>query len=183
MKTIFIILGVLILSVFVYLGFYNAFYSPKFELSDEGGETIVYQAVNDRYQLTDSFMKQVFNELYEKNGIVITKGIGLHEYDPALDEQKLTTLFAGCIVADEDTASLARIKTSFTTGKTAYQEYIVSDFPLKGTMSLMFGMYKIYPKLNAYCTQNGYSTEEPVTEIYNRVDKKIHYRRKLVQVK
>lgn len=180
MKTFLAFVAVLIVSVLVYLGFYNAFYSPKFQLQKEGGETIVYEKVNDRYQLTDSVMKVVFDELYEQNGIVITKGYGLHQYNPQNETEKIRTLAAGCIVEDKDTALLGKISNDFKIGTIPAQEYIVTDFPLKGKMSIMFGMYRVYGRLNTYCAEHGYSSQEPIIEIYDRKAKKIHYRRKKV---
>lgn len=181
MKKLLAVLGFIIVSVLVYLGFYNAFYSPKFTIKEEGGETVVYQSVNGRYQLTDSVMKVVFNELYEKNGIVITKGYRISNYNPQNENEKITALVAGCVVENKDTALLNKISEQFTIGKTLKENYIVSDFPLKGKMSIMFGMYRVYPKLNKYCETNGYSINEPVTEIYDRETMKIHYRRNIVK--
>lgn len=181
MKTLLIIIGILVLSVLVYLGFYNAFYSPKFLVNNEGNETIVYLPVNGKYQQTDSIMRIVFDELYERNGIVITKGFGEHLYNINNEEKKITTIKAGCIVEEKDSATLGKISTSFQIDKLPTGTYIVTDFPLKGRMSIMFGMYRVYSKLNDFCIENGYSTDEPVIEIYDREAKKIHYRRKLVQ--
>lgn len=182
MKTILYIVVFLLVSALVYLGFYNAFYQPKVALSNEGNETVVYLEVNDRYQLTDSVMKVVFNELYEKNGIVITKGFAVHQPLPEDAERSITTLIAGCVVEDEDTLMLSQISNSFIIDQLPADHYIVSDFPLKGKMSIMFGRYRVYPKLYDFCKKNGYELHEPVTEIYNRTEHKIHYRLKMVKI-
>ena len=181
MRTFLIVIGFIIVSTLVYLGFYNAFYVPKFSAHQEGGETVVYKQVNVRYQLTDSVMKDVFNELYERNGIVITKGYGLFYFKPNNQSEKLVTRQAGCVVEDKDTSQLASISKEYLIEKLPEGEFIVTDFPLKGKMSIMFGMYRVYPKLNDYCEKNGYSTKEPIIEIYDRKAKKIHYRRKLMR--
>jgi len=182
MKVFLAILGFFIVSILVYLGFYNAFYTPKFSISAEGNEIIVYQHVDGRYQLTDSVMKVVFNELYEKNGIVITKGYGLHFYDPNHEGHQMMTYYAGCIVEDKVSLLSKNISNEFNIGKTLKDSCIVTDFPLKGKMSIMFGRYKVYSKLNAFCKKNGYDVQESVTEIYNRTEHKIHYRRKMVKI-
>jgi hypothetical protein len=181
MKTILYILIFLLVSALVYLGFYNAFYQPKVTLNYEGNETVVYLEVNDRYQLTDSVMKLVFNELYEKHGIVITKGFAIHKPLPEDAERKITTLIAGCIVEAEDTAKLSQISETFTIAILPADDYLISDFPLKGKMSIMFGLYRVYPKLDAFCKKQGYSSLEPVIEIYDRKSKRIHYRKKAIK--
>lgn len=181
MKTALIIIAFIVISIFTYLGFYNAFYSPDFSVADEGNEFVVYQHVNGHYHLCDSVMKEAFNELYEKNGVVITKGFGYYYDDPKKAGETDISFDAGCIVEDKDSLQLEKISDKFTIEKTPYDKYIVSDFPLKGRMSIMIGMFKVYPKLNEYCVKNGYQSDLPVFEIYDRVEKKIHYRRKLVK--
>lgn len=177
MRAVLYIIAFLLVSALVYLGFYNAFYSPEINMNVEGNETVVYLEVNDRYQLTDSVMKLVFNELYEKNGIVVTKGFAIHQPLPENDGKKITTLIAGCIVEAEDTVKLSAISKEFTISQLPVQQYITSNFPLKGKMSIMFGLYRVYPKLDAYCNEHGFSSLEPVTEIYDRKAKRIHYRK------
>lgn len=162
------------------MGFYNVFYSPVFEVKEEGDEIIVFQQVEGHYHLTDSVMKEAFNELYEINGIVVTKGFGIYFDDPQKAGETKVKFEAGCIVEDKDSLQLLNISKKFQIEKTPFQEYIVSDFPLKGRMSIMIGMYKVYPKLNNFCKKNGYETDVPVMEIYDRVEKRIHYRRKLI---
>lgn len=182
MKTILYILAFLLVSALVYLGFYNAFYKPEFTVSTEGSERIVYLEVNGRYQLTDSVMKLVFNELYEKNGIVVTKGFAIHQPQPDDPEQKIKTLVAGCIVEAEDSTKLSLVSPKFTIGLLPEATYIVSDFPLKGKMSIMFGLYRVYPGFEKFCIENDYAGNTLVTEIYDRKAMRIHYRKKLMNV-
>ncbi len=182
MKTVFAILGFILFSFIVYLGFYNGFYSPKVEIENEGGEIIVYESIVGHYHLTDSVMKNVFNELYEKNGIVITKGFGIYYDDPKEMGENNINFDAGCIVDDKDSIQLSNISELFTIKHCEKTDYIVTDFPLKGKMSIMFGMFKVYPKLNSFCEENGYDSKQAVMEIYDRKEKRIHYRRKLVAI-
>lgn len=182
MKTVLIIIAFITISIFTYLGFYNTFYSPLIEINEEGNDIIVYQHANAHYHLTDSVMKEAFNELYEINGIVVTKGFGIYFEDPKKAGKKPISFNAGCIVEDKDSLELQEISDKFTIEKTPYEKYIVSDFPLKGRMSILIGMYKVYPKLNNFCVENGYRSDLPVMEIYDRVKKKIHYRRKLIPI-
>ena len=180
MKTVLGIIGFIVFSFVVYLGFYNAFYSPKFSIENEGGEILVYENITGHYHLTDSVMKNVFNELYEKNGIVVTKGFGYYYSNPFITGESDLEFEAGCVVEHKDSLQLKKISSKFKISKAEETEYIVTDFPLKGKMSIMFGMYKVYPKMDKYCKKNGYKVEEPVLEIYDRVEKKIHYRRKKI---
>lgn len=182
MKTAFAIIGFIVFSFLVYLGFYNVFYSPKIEVSAEGGEILVYKSAYGHYHLTDSIMKDVFNEVYERKGIVVTKGFGIYYSDPKEVGENDLQFDAGCIVEDKDSLQLSKISDDYLITLSKDGQYIVSDFPLKGKMSIMFGMYKVYPKLNKYCESNGYDPEQPVMEIYDRELKRIHYRRKLVEL-
>ena len=181
MKTALIIVGILIASALTYFGFYSAFYSPKVAIQDEGNEIFVFKHEKGAYHLADSVMRVVFNELYEKNGIVVTKGFGYYYQNPFKAKNTPIEFDAGCIVNDEDSLQLSRISGEFIIQRTPKSSYIVSDFPLKGRTSILFGSYKVYPKIDQFCIENGYAVDVPVMEIYNRKEKKIHYRRKLVE--
>ena len=182
MKTVLIIVGVLIASVLTYLGFYNVFYSPKVEIREEGNEIIVFKHEQGVYHLADSVMRVVFNELYEKNGIVITRGFGKYYTSPYEAKNEAIEFDAGCIVNDEDSLKLSRIAKDFTIERAPESRYIVSDFPLKGRTSILFGNYKVYPKLNKFCDEHGFMPDAQVMEIYDRKEKKIHYRMQLIPI-
>jgi hypothetical protein len=182
MKTAIAIIGLLILSGLTYIGFYNGFYSPKFSIEKQESDILVYQKIHGHYHLSDSIVKVAFNELYEKNGIITTKGFGIYYDDPQKAGKTDIYFDAGCIVDAKDSLLLINISDEFIIDKTLQQSYIVSNFPLKGKMSILFGMLKVYPRLNQYCNKNGYDSNLPVMEIYDRVEKKIHYRRQLEQV-
>lgn len=181
MRTVIIIVVFIGVSVLTYLGFYNAFYQPKFTIVEEGGEIIVYQPFHGQYHQSDSIMKVVFYELYERNGIVITKGFGQYFDNPFESKDEKISFVAGCIVEDKDSLLLAAVSDGFVIDYTHTVEYVVTDFPLKGRMSIMFGMKKVYPKLKRFCVENGLNPNLPVTEIYDRETKRIHYRMEAVK--
>lgn len=179
MKTALYIALILIISLLTYLGFYNAFYSPKISIQEEGNEIIVFKHEKAMLHLTDSVMKTVFNELYEKNGIVVTKGFTYFYQNPSNRKDIPIEFDSGCMVNDEDSVRLNQISSEFKIQRLPKMQYLVTDFPLKGKMSILFGNLKVYPKLDQYCQDNGFSTIAPVIEIYDRQTKKIHYRRQL----
>ncbi|MGF7141253.1 hypothetical protein [Roseimarinus sediminis] len=181
MKSTLIIFLFLLLSVLTYLGFYNAFYSPKINTGIDGGEIIVYQTSKGQYHLTDSLMKIVFNEVYEVNNIVVNKGFSKFYSTPDYRDKQTIGFDAGCIVEPADSLKLSAIDETFSITKIEKTHYLLSEFPLKGRMSILIGARKVYPQLDKYCKENGYRMDVPVFEIYDRKAQKITYRRTLVK--
>lgn len=181
MRTILIILLVLLLTVLTYLGFYNAFYTPKIEVDSRGGEILVYRSAKGPYHMADSIMKNVFNEVYEVNGIVVNKGFGKYFDEPNFTSKQTIGFDAGCIVEPADSAKLSSIDKSFSISTIEKRQYLISEFPLKGRMSILIGARKVYPRLDKYCEINGYRTDLPVYEIYNRKTQRITYMRPLLE--
>ena len=63
----------------------------------------------------------------------------------------------------------------------AQGEYIVARFPFKGKMSVMIGIMKVYPAIDKYVKENGYSEKGPIAEIYDMPNKMIVYRKEIVK--
>ena len=51
---------------------------------------------------------------------------------------------------------------------------IVTVFPYRNKVSIIIGVYKVYPKLDEYIKNNNYE-ENPILEIYDRENEKIYY--------
>jgi hypothetical protein len=107
---------------------------------------------------------------------VVTKGFGRYNEYPCKELSKNIGFMAGCIVEEKDSLLLQNISTDFSISRLPKTSYIVTDFPLKGKLSVLFGMKKVYPKLEKFSLKNRYNLILPSTEIYDRENKRIHYR-------
>lgn len=51
---------------------------------------------------------------------------------------------------------------------------VVAEFPYKGKMSIILGIFKVYPKLSAYINEHKYAST-PIMELYDQPNEKIEY--------
>ncbi|MFW6222251.1 MAG: hypothetical protein ACOC3T_01430, partial [Bacteroidota bacterium] len=59
--------------------------------------------------------------------------------------------------------------------------YIVAEFPFKGKLSIIFGIMKVYPSIEKFVKKKGYSNDGAVMEIYDVPNKKILYRKEIIE--
>ena len=51
---------------------------------------------------------------------------------------------------------------------------VVAEFPYKSQLSIIAGVFKVYPEINTYVTENKLTMRE-IMEIYDKTAKKIYY--------
>jgi hypothetical protein len=61
------------------------------------------------------------------------------------------------------------------------QRNIISEFPYKGKLSVLFSIMKVYPALSKFAIMNGFDEESAIIEIYDIPNKKIFYRKEIVE--
>jgi effector-binding domain-containing protein len=74
------------------------------------------------------------------------------------------------------------LKEDFEIMEYPKDKYIVVEFPFKGMPSVLIGIRRVYPALNAYAEQKGYTVDSPIVEIWDVPNKKIKYRKALVKI-
>lgn len=176
MKIFIIILVALIVIVIAVYAYFGGFYTVKFRVEEQGGETFVYEKVKGDYRLSGEAMDRVYSVLLKDYGVSTTKGCGIYYDDPKKIEKSKLRSEAGCIIEDKELEKIKEIAGKFETKVIPVKRYLVTEFPYKNKMSVIFSLMKVYPAMNKYCKVNNLSGESPVMEIYDIPDCKIKYR-------
>ncbi len=182
MKTIqiiIIVVAVLIAIVAVFAAYWGAFKSIKFSVVEQGGETLVYDEMTGDYRKSGVVMDKVYYTLLNDYKIETFKGFGIYYDNPQKVETSKLRSELGCILGESDLHRLNELEGSFKIKTYPKGKYIVTEFPFKGKLSVMFGIMKVYPALNKYVKENGYNEEGAIMEIYDTPGKKIVYRKQL----
>lgn len=175
LKIILIILGILVVLIVGTYAYYGGFKKVEIKIEEQGGEVMVYEEVIGDYSQTYEASDRVYNSLLNEEKIETTKGIGIFYDDPEKVEKGSLRSEVGCVVENIDSAAIAKLSEKYKVKVIPRKEYIVAEFPMKGFMSIMIGIMKVYPALDTYCEKHGYGNS-PIIEIYDNANKKTIYR-------
>lgn len=178
MKIFIVILAALVVLFLAVYAYYGGFKKISFRVENQGGETIVYENLTGDYSQSPKVSDRVYYALLNDEKIETTKGIGIYYDNPKTVEKDKLRSEIGCIVEKADSATLMRLTEKYQVKTLPQGKFVVTEFPLKGKLSIMFGIMKVYPALEKYCKEQG-CTESPVTEIYDVPNKKIIYRKEV----
>ena len=134
----------------------------------------VYKEFRGDYKLTGP----VFDEVYDavkKEGIKSDLGIGIYYDDPAKTPVKDLRSDCGTIIAKEDVAKAKNLNAGLKTGMIKKSIKAIAEFPIKNTLSYMFGPMKAYPALAVYAKEKEYKEAVLAYEIYDVKGKKIFF--------
>lgn len=173
---IIIIVSVLLLLTLIY-AYFGGFKKVMPEISRQGGETAVYEAITGDYKQSGAVMDRVYYSLRDTYNIETYKGFGIYYDNPKNTEKSKLRSEAGCIIEPGDVDKVNAISGNFKVKVIPEKEYLTAEFPYKGKMSVMVGLSRVYPAINKYVRKNGLPQEGAVTEIYDVPNKKIIYRK------
>ncbi len=178
MKITLIIIGSLIILIFCIYTYYGGFKKISLTTDQQGGETIVYEKVTGDYSQSSKYTNRIYHTLLNEDNVVTTKGIGIFYDNPQkVDKTKLRS-DVGCVLDQTDSTTINKLSGKYQIKILPEGEFLVAEFPMKGSLSFIMGVMKIYPVINKYSEE--YSLKDsPVTEIYDVPNKKIIYRKKL----
>lgn len=180
MKFVLIGLAVIVIVVISVFAYYGAFKSIKPEIKRCGGETLVFREVTGDYSQSGPVSKEVYETLKNDFAIETTKGFGIYYDNPKETPKEKMRSDVGCIldetVSDE---KISELKKEFKIAVFPEDEYITAVFPFKNQMSVLFGVFKVYPAFEKFSVENGYPTDSDVMEIWDIPNKQTIYRKKL----
>lgn len=172
------IVCILIICVVVYT-YYGGFKRLKIEIAEQGGEFVIYDTIVGDYRQSGTVMDKIYYTLLDDFNIETYKGYGKYFDNPKNVEKSKLRSEAGCIIEpkDVDKAKASSINKSKILPE---QRYIISEFPYKGKLSVLFSLLKVYPALSKFAMMNGFDEEGVIIEIYDIPNKKIFYRKEIV---
>lgn len=172
LKKIMLVVTVLVVLATCFLWYMGYFSSLKIEDKEEGGYMVVGKEVIGPYSDVGKHMLDVDNKLREL-GINSTKGFGIYYNDPNTTPKEKCRSLVGNIVEIKDLEKIKNLQLDgFKKDSIPVAKAVVSEFPIKNTISYMIGPMKVYPKFSQYMTERNY---KPVLsfEIYDMAQKKI----------
>ncbi|GHV83198.1 hypothetical protein AGMMS50212_05380 [Spirochaetia bacterium] len=183
MKTVSIIIVVLILVLIVTSAYFGLFSKINVRVEEQGGETIVYENMVGDYGKAAGVTDKIYHDLLDNYKIETTKGFGIYYDNPKnTDKDKLRSEI-GCVVENTGSSTetlISKLLQKYPIRILPVQNYIVTEFPFKGTVSVLFGIMRVYPAIDKFCKTNNYK-DAPIMEIYDVPNKKIIYRKEIIQ--
>lgn len=163
-----------ILVVVVMLSRYGVF--ERVEVSERivGPYLLVYKQHIGDYKNVGPVMDELYYDLKDNYAIETTKGFGLYYDNPREVSKENLRSIVGCIVEGKTTDELERVRDNYNIREYPASNSVVAEFPYQGKMSIMMGVFKVYPKLNWYISENNYSSV-PIMELYDQPNEKIRY--------
>ena len=180
MKIVLLIIIVLIITIIVTYAYYGGFKKINFSVEEQGGEILVYENMIGDYKQTPTVSDKVYYSLLNDYGIATTKGFGIYYDNPKEVEKSKLRSEIGCIVENLDSVTIDKLSNKFQIKTQPFKNYITTEFPFKGKLSVMFGIMKVYPALEKYLKEHRYS-DSPIMEIYDVPNKKIIYRKEIIE--
>lgn len=175
MKIALIALLIILLGIAGILAYYGAF--TKIEVKEQAIDDtyFVYGVHIGEYRKVKEPMDKLYNTLIFDEKLQTTKGLGIYYDDPKkVESSKLRTVY-GCVVDAKDVGKLEALKTKgYKVGLIKKSKAVVAEFPFNGPLSIIMGIFRVYPELGKYQAANSIPGK-PIIELYDMSNKKITY--------
>ncbi|MBC8754100.1 GyrI-like domain-containing protein [Kordia sp. YSTF-M3] len=180
-KIILIVLAILVIALVAFYAYYGGFKKIDVSVAKAGGDVIIYEEIQGDYKQSGVIMDKIYYALLNEDNIETFKGFGIYYDNPQKVEKSKLRSEAGCILEEKDIDKLPMLENKYTIRTFPEKEYMITEFPYKGKISIFFSIMKVYPALNKYAKLNGYQEDTPVMEIYDIPNNKILYRKELIK--
>ena len=168
-----IIAVILVLSIIV-LSRYGLFASVNITEKNVGPYLLVFKKHIGDYKNVGPVMDEIYYDLKNNYAIETTKGFGLYYDNPQEVNKAELRSIVGCIVEGISAEKLKKIIDKYGIKEYPSSKSVFADFPYKGKMSIIIGVFKVYPKLASYIKEHKYH-QAPVMELYDNPNEKIEY--------
>jgi DNA gyrase inhibitor GyrI len=180
MKILLITIAITIVLIAVFHAYYGGFKKITIRVEEQGGEVLVYENVIGDYKQTSAITNKVYHALLNNEKIETTKGFGIFYDNPKTVEKSKLRSEVGCIVENLDSVTISQLSMKYQVKTLPKSQYIVTEFPFKGGMSILIGIMKIYPAITKYIKKEGLK-DGSIMEIYDCSNKTITYRKEIIE--
>ena len=177
---LYVLASLVVICTMIYAN-YNGFSTVILNIKHEGGETMLYREITGPYSQTGEAITKIRYDLKNEFKIEPNKDFGMFFDSPRKVEKSKLRSDVGCILENSDTLRLFWLRAKFNIMICPVKDYITTEFPYKGKVSIMIGLMKVYPALMKYVKANGYDESGPVIEIYDIPNSKIIYRKEAIK--
>lgn len=163
--------GAVVLAGLLVMARAGFFVGVRVEEKEAGPFTLVYARGEGAYKNAGDVMDAVYEKLILEK-IEADTAFGYYYDTPRKVAPANLRWIAGFIVDNEKQAAAA--KKYFRVERFSKTPALVAEFPLRGRLSIIAGMIKVYPAINHHAQKREF-TMGPVMEIYDSKAKKIIY--------
>lgn len=174
MKIFGALIGVIIVIIIAFLGYYGLFAKITVEEKSLDSFWMVYQKHIGEYKGVGPVMDTIYKGLKDDYSITTTKGFGVYYDNPREVPKEKCRSIAGCILENSDASRVDELREKYFVREYPASDIVTTEFPFKGKLSIIIGIFKVYPKLGKYIEEKGYASR-PMFEIYDVPAKKIIY--------
>lgn len=182
MKALKITLIIIVATLAVLIGvsaYYGGFRKIEFSIVERQPEWVVYESVTGDYGQTPQVTDRVYNTLLNEWGIETYRGFGIFYDNPQDTEKDKMRSDLGCMLENApDSFLISQIETKFNIKELPEGKFLTTEFPYKGSLSIMFGIMRVYPAMNKYCIEHNIG-DSPIMEIYDVPNGKIIYQKEI----
>ena len=171
MVLFFTLVFLILLGSFILFG---GFKKINFQTRNAGGESLIFENVRGSYHNAYKLYEKVYKELLDDYKIEATRAFGIYYDDPKKTAQISLYSIIGCIVENIDKKTLEKVTKTLEYKVLPEGEYLVTEFPFRGSFSIIIGMTKVHPLVRKFLKENSYETAE-IVEIYDYPNNKIIY--------
>jgi len=171
--SVLVIVAVIIAVMLAYLTSTGLFSSIPVNVENAGPYTLVYEKLTGDYRQTGKAMDKVYFWLKSRE-INPPQGFGLYFDDPRRVEKAQLRAIAGDLLPESARDQIGTIREKFRVEDFAARKCIKAEFPFRGKASVMLGILRVYPAINAFAEKNGYA-KNAILEIYDIPNKRIIY--------
>lgn len=160
--------------ILAFLSWAGLFSEIRISEEKSGPYFFAYDVSIGPYRKTADVMDRIYNTLLGEKGVSATTGFGLYYDKPGtVPDEKLRSI-AGCIIEKEYQNKLQAPSSKFRTGSIPESNSIIARFPYKGKVSVLIGLFRVYPYLNRYMAEKKL-VMGPVIELYDIKNGSISY--------
>ncbi|MBN2160107.1 MAG: GyrI-like domain-containing protein [Spirochaetes bacterium] len=154
---------------------YSGLFTPVvIEEKAMGPFNLAYEEHRGDYGKTGDILERVRGSLEKEHSIKSARGFGIFYDDPKKVPVEKLRSEVGYIVEETDAARLKSGGTALKFRTYPRLNCVVAEFPLRNTVSMFIGLMRVYPEMDRYIKEKGYSPGHSM-EIYSLTDKKVTY--------
>ncbi len=168
------IIAVIIIVLLAALSRYGLFASVNISEKNIGPYLLVYKKHIGDYKNVGPIMDKLYYDLKDNYALETTKGFGLYYDNPQEVNKKSLRSVVGCIVEGKTIDELKKVGDKYGVREYPSSKSVVAEFPYKGKMSIILGIFKVYPKLSAFIKEKQY-VKTPIMELYDQPNGMIEY--------
>lgn len=175
MRIVLVVVILIIIAIALFLNYTGFFAKPVVQEKNVGPFVLVYEEHMGDYRGTKVAQDKVYDILLDTYKIETYKGFGIYYDDPKEVPKDELRSIAGCILEESDYKSIDVLKEKgLKIKEIKNQKSIVAEFPLKNPLSILAGIKRVHPELEAFAKDKGIKNRI-IMEIYDIPNKNIIY--------